>query len=208
MTRSQPNNTWPASQSRGGHAGSSARMTSTQMASHRSEHHSSALHRASAALRPRSSLHPRPSGAKAPKDPLKCLACYQSQGWRKDLKLVFQAYYKLNFAFKAQEWNKLRGKVIDHLLPHQAEWQHLKETDPLRYMLYMEEQFFVATGVRLKGLADCTIWIKRGSYYHGLVAKQGQLHKCPHLAGIEPPHQPQMKPSESCLAPRRGLRAL
>ena len=64
----------------------------------------------------------------------------------------------------------------------------------------MEEQFFAVTGVRLKGLADCTIWIKWGSYYHGLVAKQGQLHKCPHLVGIEPPRGPQITPSESCQA--------
>ena len=202
-TRSWPDNTWPANQPSGGHAGSSARMTSTQMASQSSEYHSSASHRASTALRPRSSLHPHPSGVKAPKDPLKCLACYQSQGWKKDLELVFQAYYKLNFAFKASKWNRLRDKVIDHLTSLQEEWQHLKEKDPLRYIPYMEEQFFAATGVRLKGLADCTIWIKRGSYYHGLVAKQEQLHKCPHLAGIEPPHQPQMTPSESRLASQK-----
>ena len=156
-TRSQPSNTQPASQSRGGCAGSSARMTSTQMAFPGSEHHTSAPHEASAALRPRSSLRPCPSGVKALKDPLKCLAHYRRQGWRKDLELVFQAYYKLNFAFKASEWSRLRDKVISHLIPLQKEWQHLKEKNPLRYMPYMEEQFFAATSLRLKGLADCTI---------------------------------------------------
>ena len=186
-TRSRPDNTWPNSHSRGGRSGSSTRMSSTLTDSQGSEHLPGAPHGASTALRSRSSLHPHGSGAKAPKDPLKCLAHNRSQGWKKDLELVFRAYYKLNFAFKASEWNRLRDKVIDHLLPCQAEWQHLKETEPLQYMPYMEGQFFAATGVRLKGLADCTIWIKWGSYYHGLVAKQGQLHKCPHLAGIEPP---------------------
>ena len=78
-TRSWPNNIWPASQSRGGHAGSFARMTSTQTASQGSEHHSSAPYKASAASRLRSSSHPCPSSAKAPKDPLKFLACYQNQ---------------------------------------------------------------------------------------------------------------------------------
>ena len=172
-TRSRPDNTRPASHSRGGHAGSSARTTSMQKASPGSEHPSGAPHGASVAPRLRSSSHPHTSGVKAPKNSLKCLACYWSQGWKKDLELVFQAYYKLNFAFKASEWNKLRDEVIDHLLPCQAEWQDLKETDPLGYMPYMKEQFFMAMGVRLKGLADCTVWIKRGSYYHGLVAKQG-----------------------------------
>ena len=41
-------------------------------------------------------------------------------------------------------------------------------------------------------------WIKLGSYYHGLVAQQGHLHKCPHLAGVPLPRWPQVTPSESC----------
>ena len=41
-------------------------------------------------------------------------------------------------------------------------------------------------------------WIQPGSYYHGLVAQQGHLHKCSHLAGVLLPRQPQVTPSESC----------
>ena len=40
-------------------------------------------------------------------------------------------------------------------------------------------------------------WIKLVSYYHGLVAQQGHLHKCPHLAGASLPRWPQITPSES-----------
>ena len=40
-------------------------------------------------------------------------------------------------------------------------------------------------------------WIKQGSYYHGLVAQQGHLHKCPYLAGVPLPGWPQVTPSES-----------
>ena len=70
-------------------------------------------------------------------------------------------------------------------------------------MPYMEEQFFAATGIRLKGLADYTTWIKWGSYYHSVVARKGQLNKCPHLVGIELPKGPQITPSESCLVSQR-----
>ena len=70
-------------------------------------------------------------------------------------------------------------------------------------MPYMEEQLFAATGIQLKGLAECTIWIKQGSYYHSVVARKGQLHKCPHLAGIKPPRGPQITPSEACLVSQR-----
>ena len=52
-------------------------------------------------------------------------------------------------------------------------------------------------GLRLNGLRDFTAWIKQGSYYHGLVAQQGCLHECPHLAGLPLPRRPQVMPSES-----------
>ena len=67
----------------------------------------------------------------------------------------------------------------------------------------MEEQFFATTGIWLKGLAKCTTWIKQGSYYHSVVARKGQLNRCPHLAGVEPPKGPQITPSESCLVSQR-----
>ena len=68
---------------------------------------------------------------------------------------------------------------------------------PLQYMPYMEKHFHAATSIKLKGLSDFMGWIKRGSYYHAVVARKGQLHKCPHLAGVELPRWPQVTPSES-----------
>ena len=67
----------------------------------------------------------------------------------------------------------------------------------------MEEQFYAATRIRLEGLSECTAWIKRGSYYHSVMAQRGQLNRCPHLVGIELPRGPQMMPSESCLVSQR-----
>ena len=69
--------------------------------------------------------------------------------------------------------------------------------DPLQYMPYMERQFHAATGIQLKGLSDFMGWIKWGSYYHGVVARKGQLHRCVHLVGVELPRWPQIIPSES-----------
>ena len=171
-----------------------------------SERPSGAPHKAPTDSTPGSTSHQCSSNTRAPKDPLKWVACFRSQGWRKDLDLIFKVYYKYNFSsFKKSEWSKIRDKVLDHLLPCQEEWRSIKENDPLQYMPYMEEQFFAATGIRLKGLVECTIWIKWGSYYHSVVAQRGQLHKCPHLAGIEPPRGPQITPSESHLVSQRKL---
>ena len=182
-------------------------MTSKQTPCQVSEHPSGAPHKAPRDSTPGSTLHQCSSSTRAPKDPLRWVARFRSQGWRKDLDLIFKAYYKYNFSsFKESEWSKIRDKVLDHLLPCQEEWRSIKENDPLpQYMPYMEEEFFAATGIRLKGLAKCTIWIKCGSYYHSVVAWKGQLHKCPHLVGIEPPRQPQITPSESCLVSQRKL---
>ena len=43
-----------------------------------------------------------------------------------------------------------------------------------------------------------TGWIKRGSYYHRLVARQGHLDECLHLTGAPLPRWPQVSPSKSC----------
>ena len=64
-------------------------------------------------------------------------------------------------------------------------------------MPYMEHQFQALTGIRLKGLSQFTGWIKPGSYYHGVVARKGQLHLCLHLAGTVPPRGPQICPSQT-----------
>ena len=85
-----------------------------------------------------------------------------------------------------------------YFLPHKDEALGIKERCPMDYMACIEEHFWRATGLRLNGLRDFTAWIKQGSYYHGLVAQQGYLHKCPHLAGLPLPRQPQVTPSESC----------
>ena len=65
-------------------------------------------------------------------------------------------------------------------------------------MPYMESRFQALTSIRLKGLSQFTGWIKPGTYYHGVVARKGQLHRCLHLAGTGPPKGPQIHPSQTC----------
>ena len=203
-TRDRDDKTWPTSPGRGARERSSVRMTGKQMLCQVSECPSGTAREGPRDSTPGSTSHQRSSSTRAPKDPLRHVARFRSQGWRKDLDLIFKAYYRYNFSsFKESEWSRIRDKVLDHLLPLQEEWRGIKENDPLQYMPYMEEQFFAATGIWLKGLAKCTTWIKRGSYYHSVVARKGQFNQCPHLVGIEPPKGPQNTPSESCLVSQR-----
>ena len=65
-------------------------------------------------------------------------------------------------------------------------------------MAHIQGLFYQATGLHLDGLGSFTGWIKWGSYYHGLVARQGHLHECLHLTGATLPRWPQVTPSENC----------
>ena len=134
----------------------------------------------------------------SPKNPLKNVTNYKSAGWRKDLGHVPRAFYRYNCtSFKEAEWNDLKAKFFEHLAQHQ-EWRAIKENKPLQYMSYMESHFHTITSIKLKRLGQFMGWIKPGSYYHAVVARKGQLHKCLHLAGIESPKWPQVRPSQSC----------
>ena len=142
----------------------------------------------------------------SPKDPLRNASRYRSTGWRKDLEHVLKIYYRHNVAsFKEAEWSKMKEKLFTHILQCKEEWRDIKENHPMRYIPYMEDHFYVATGLRLNGLRDFTGWIKKGSYYRGLVARQGHLHLCPHLVGATLPRWPQTMPSESRQVSQRKL---
>ena len=118
------------------------------------------------------------------RNPTRLAAKFRSVGWKKDLEHVLRVYYKYNTAsFKEAEWVRLKETFFTYFLPHKEEALGIKERCPMDYMACIEEHFWRATGLRLNGLRDFMAWIKEGSYYHGLLAQQGHLHKCPHLAG-------------------------
>ena len=187
--RGRDDDSQPASHPRGGQERSSVRETSNRMPRQEGGCPARAPHNippSSTSGKP----SPQPSGVMkaSPRDPLKNLANYRSAGWRKDLGHILRSFYRYNYpSCKEEEWKKLRTKFFEYLGQYQEEWRTIKEEKPLEYMPYMEHHFHTLTGIRLKGLSQFTGWIKPGSYYHGVVARKGQLHLCLHLAGTEPP---------------------
>ena len=132
-------------------------------------------------------------------NPALLAAKFHSGGWRKDLEHVLKVYYKYNIQadYREAEWVRVRDLFFECFLPQKDEALAIKERSPLGYMPLIAEQFWRATGLRLHGLPDFTLWIKRGSYYHRLLVQQDQLQRCPHLIGALLPRWPQPKPSES-----------
>ena len=112
---------------------------------------------------------------------------------------MLKVYYRHNIQtpYREAEWVRVRECFFDHLTPRKAEVVTIKEEAPLDYMPYIAEEFERATGLRLNSLLEFTLWIKRGSYFHGLLVERGQVQQCPHLIGAPLPKWPQLKPSES-----------
>ena len=105
------------------------------------------------------------------------------------------AYFRLNYRHEpASKWPELKAKFFEFLVNHHSEWKSMRNNDPLEYLPYMETQFERVTGYKLVGLGACTEWIRAGSYYHWAIAQQGQLGRCPHLAGVPPPQGPMTPP--------------
>ena len=137
---------------------------------------------------PRSALH----------DPVQLVANFHSSGWRKDLEHILWVYYKFSVAsFRESEWLRVKEQFFDHFLQFKEEALALKEARPMDFMAYIQDLFYQATSLHLDGPGSFTGWIKKGSYYHGIVAQQGRLHECLHLMGAPLPRWPQVAPSES-----------
>ena len=129
---------------------------------------------------------------------MRLVANFCSSGWRKDLKHILKVYYQYNVDyFTEADWSRVKERFFDLFLQHKKEALEVKEACPLDFMAYIQDLFYQATGLHLDGLRSFTWWIKRGSYYHGIVAQQDRLQECPHLVGAPLPRWPQVAPSES-----------
>ena len=105
------------------------------------------------------------------------------------------AYFRLNYRQEpASKWPELKAKFFKFLIDHHSEWKSIRNNDPLGYLPYMEAQFERVTGYKLVGLGACMEWIRAGTYYHWVIAQQGQLGRCPRFAGTPLPEGPMTPP--------------
>ena len=126
-------------------------------------------------------------------NPLAKISTHRSGGWKKDLDCYRGAYFRLNYQHEpASKWPELKAKFFEFLIDHHSKWKSIRNNDPLGYLPYMDTQFEHVTGYKLVGLGACMEWIRAGSYYHWVIAQQGQLGQCPHLASVPPPQGPMM----------------
>ena len=128
-------------------------------------------------------------------NPLAKLSTHRSGGWKKDLDCYMGAYFRLNYPHEpTSKWPELKAKFFEFLVGHHSEWKSIRNNDPLGYLPYMETHFERVTGYKLVGLGACTEWICAGTYYHWVIAQQGQLGRCPRLTGVPVPQGPMTPP--------------
>ena len=114
---------------------------------------------------------------------------------RRTWTVIWGPTFWLNYRHEpASKWPELKAKFFEFLINHHSEWKSIRNNDPLGYLPYMETQFERVTGYKLVGLGACTEWIRARSYYHWAIAQQGQLGRCPRLAGVPPPQGPMTPP--------------
>ena len=105
------------------------------------------------------------------RDPAWLAANFHSSGWRKDLEHILQVYYRYSADYFTEvEWSRIKERFFDHFIQFKKEALELKEAHPMDLMAYIQDLFYQATGLHLDGLVSFTGWIKKGSYYHGIVA--------------------------------------
>ena len=103
-THDQDDKTQPTSPGKRACERSSGRTTGQQTPRQVSECPSGMAHEAPRDSTLGSTSHQHSSSTRAPKDPLRHVTRFRSQGWRKDLDLIFKVYYKYNFSsFKESE---------------------------------------------------------------------------------------------------------
>ena len=82
---------------------------------------------------------------------------------------------------------------------NRAQWHFIKEEDPLRYSVLLNDLFEEVHGYHLKYLDQYTEWIKPWGWCHKVILEKEQLDYCAHLMGAEPPASDVEWPSEATL---------
>ena len=83
-------------------------------------------------------------------------------------------------------------------------WHFVKEDDPLRDSVLLDDTYKEVHGYHLNHLDHYTEWIKPCGWYHKVILKREQLNYCKYLTGVEPPPKDVERLSESTLHSHRA----
>ena len=124
---------------------------------------------------------------------------FRGEGWKKDAYWVYLWHISITINVTTEEADALTTPVTRHLEWNRCRWHFVKEDDPLRYSVLLNDFFEEVHGYRLNNLDHYTEWIKPRGWCHKVILQREQLNYCKHLKGVEPPPEDVERPSESTL---------
>ena len=143
----------------------------------------------------------------APSAPLVQLGCFRprhpadfrGEGWKKDVHWAYLFHISVTIDVTAEEAEALTTPVTRHMEWNRCQWHFVKEDDPLRYSVLLNDFYEEVHRYRLEHLDHYTEWIKPRGWCHKVILNREQLNYCKHLTGVEPPPDDVERPSELTL---------
>ena len=130
-------------------------------------------------------------------------ADFRGEGWKKNAHRVYLYHISVMQDVTAEEAEALTTPFTRHMEWNRALWHFVKEEDPLRYSVLLNDLFEEVHGYCLEYLDHYTEWIKPRGWCHKVILKREQLNYCAHLTGAKPPPSDVEQPSEATLRSHR-----
>ena len=130
-------------------------------------------------------------------------ADFRGEGWKKDAHWAYLFHISVTIDVTAEEAEALTTPVTRHMEWNRCRWYFVKEDDPLRYSVLLNDFYEEVHGYRLEHLDYYTELIKPHGWCHKVILERKQLNCCKHLTGVEPPPDDVERPSESSLCSHR-----
>ena len=124
---------------------------------------------------------------------------FRGEGWKKDAHRAYLYHISVMQELITEEAEALIAPVTRHMEQNRARWHFIKEEDPLRYSVLLNDLFEEVHGYLLEYLDQYTEWIKPQGRCHKVILEKEQLDYCAHLTGAEPPLNDVEQPSEATL---------
>ena len=127
------------------------------------------------------------------------LADFRGEEWKKDAHRAYLYHISVTLDVIAEEAEALTTPMTRHMEQNRAWWHFVKEEDPLRYSILLNNFYKEVHGYHLEYLNYYTEWIKPQGWCYKVILEREQLNYCAHLTGAEPPSDDVERLSEATL---------
>ena len=114
------------------------------------------------------------------------LADFREEGWKKGAHQAYLYHISITLDITAEEAEALTAPMTRHMEQNRSQWHFIKDEDPLRYSVLLNDLYEEVHGYCLQYLDYYTEWIKPWGWCHKVILEREQLNYCTHLMGQSP----------------------